>query len=594
MNNNINPPPEIIDHLKTLLNNRKFSEAFQKADTIIKQHPKSFILWNILGVSLYELKKFDDAIKSYQKAIYFNSKYAHAYINLGIALRVQGKLDEAINISKKAVLIEPHNPLAYNNLGALFTEQGKFDEAIKVYKKVILLQPNYAEAYNNLGVALRELGKVDEAIETYKKALTLHPDYSNAYNNLSAVLRDKGEFNEAIEACKKAISLQSDYAEPYYNLGVLLKDKGDFNESKEACKKAITLQPDYAEAYNNLGNVLLELGKLDEAIASYNQAIELKSDYAEAYYNLSFPYNLKGDFKKGLKLYESRLSRKKTETRIPRDHLIWDGKKSILGKKFFVYEEQGLGDIIQFCRYLLLVKQKGAEVIFSVKPKMHTLLKTLDKDIVFVDIDPDENSIDFETPLMSLPYLFNTDLNSIPSMTSYLSVDHDRVISWKNRLAKDSFKIGICWQGSKTKIDFGRSFPLTLFKDISKLPNVELISLHKGEGEKQIEDINFDLKVLGNDFDNGEDAFIDSAAVISNCDLIITSDTAIAHLSGALGCPTWVVLKKIPDWRWMLDRNDSPWYTSMKLYRQKERDDWEEVFKTIKKDLKSFIKLNEN
>ena len=594
MNNNKNPPQEIFNHLKTLLNNGKFSDACEKAKTIIKQHPKSFILWNILGVSFYELKKFDDAIKSYEKAVSFNPKYAHAYINLGIALRAQGKLDAAINFSEKAVLIEPHNSLSYNNLGALFTEQGKFDEAIEVYKKVILMQPNYAEAHNNLGVALRGLGKIDKAIEAYKKSLKLQPDYSNAYNNLSAALRDKGEFNEAIEACKKAISLQSDYVEPYYNLGVLLQDQGDFKEAIEAYNKAISFQPDYVDAYNNLGNVLLDLGNLEEAMDMFNKAISLKPDYAEAYYNLSFPYNLKGDFKKGLKLYEFRLTRKKPETRIPRGHLIWDGKKSILGKKFFVYEEQGLGDVIQFCRYLLLLKQKGAEVIFTVKPKMHTLLRTLDKDIVFVDIDFDENSIDFETPLMSLPYLFNTNLDSIPSMTSYLSVDQNRIISWEKHLAKDGFKVGICWQGSKAKIDFGRSFPLTLFKDISKLPNVELISLHKGEGEKQIEDINFDLTVLGNNFDNGEDAFVDTAAVMANCDLIITSDTAIAHLAGALGCRTWVVLKKIPDWRWMLDRNDSPWYPNMKLYRQKERDNWEEVFETIKKDLQSLITLNEN
>ena len=225
---------------------------------------------------------------------------------------------------------------------------------------------------------------------------------------------------------------------------------------------------------------------------------------------------------------------------------------------------------------------------------MHALLKTLNNNIIFSDSEPNTNSIDFEAPLMSLPYLFDTTLKSIPSTTSYLSADHDKIIFWKKHLDKDSFKVGICWQGSNAEIDFGRSFPLTLFKDISKLPSVELINLHKGEGEKQIEDIDFDLTILGNDFDNGEHAFIDTAAVMLNCDLIITSDTAIAHLAGALGCPTWVVLKKVPDWRWMLDRNDSPWYTSMKLYRQKERDNWEQVFETIKKDLQSFIKLNEN
>jgi len=257
-------------------------------------------------------------------------------------------------------------------------------------------------------------------------------------------------------------------------------------------------------------------------------------------------------------------------------------------------KNKALGDVIQFCRYLLLLIQKGAEVTFKVKQKMHALLKTLGEDIILVDSDPDDNNIDFETPLMSLPYLFNTNINTIPSMNSYLSADHGKVKSWMKHLTKDTFKVGICWQGSKNKINFGRSLPLTLFNNISKITNLELISLHKGEGEKQINDINFELTVLSDDFDSGKNAFTDTAAVMSNCDLIITSDTAIAHLAGALGCRTWVVLKKVPDWRWMLDRNDTPWYPNMKLYRQKERDNWEYVFELIKKDIKKLIKLKGN
>ena len=186
-------------------------------------------------------------------------------------------------------------------------------------------------------------------------------------------------------------------------------------------------------------------------------------------------------------------------------------------------------------------------------------------------------------------YLFNTTLDRIPSSQSYLLPNHNKVISWGKRLTKPKFKIGICWQGSKSKIDFGRSFPLSLFEDISKLSNVELISLHRGEGETQIKDINFVLTTLGDNFDAGENAFEDTAAIMMNCDLIITSDTVTAHLAGALGCPTWVVLKKIPDWRWMLEQNHSPWYPSMKLYRQKERDNWNNVFETIKRDLELLI-----
>jgi len=190
---------------------------------------------------------------------------------------------------------------------------------------------------------------------------------------------------------------------------------------------------------------------------------------------------------------------------------------------------------------------------------------------------------------LSLPFLFSTNFKTIPSKPSYLFADQNRVASWGKKLSRDTFKIGICWQGSKTKYGIARSFPLTLFKSTSEIQNVELITLHKGEGERQIRDINFDLTTLGADFDIGEDAFLDTAAVMMNCDLIISSDTAVAHLAGALGCKTWVVLKHIPDWRWMLNRSDSPWYPSITLYRQKIPGDWASVFHIINRDLRVLL-----
>ena len=214
----------------------------------------------------------------------------------------------------------------------------------------------------------------------------------------------------------------------------------------------------------------------------------------------------------------------------------------------------------------------------------------IDKDIVLVDCFPDNDQIDFETPIMSLPFLFNTNLDTIPAKIPYLFTNDNNILSWAKRLTKSTFKVGICWQGSKNKIDYGRSFSLSLFEGISKIPNVELISLHKGEGEKQIKEVNFDLTILDNNFDSGENAFVDTAAVMMNCDLIVTSDTAIAHLAGALGCPTWVVLKKVPDWRWMLERKDSPWYPNLTLYRQKQINNWTHVFDKIEMDLQSLIK----
>ena len=221
---------------------------------------------------------------------------------------------------------------------------------------------------------------------------------------------------------------------------------------------------------------------------------------------------------------------------------------------------------------------------------MHALLSSLDNNIVLVDSFPDNGQFDFETPIMSLPFLFNTNLDTIPAKIPYLFINDNNKMSWAKRLTKSKFKVGICWQGSKNKIDYGRSFPLSLFEEISKIPNVELISLHKGEGEKQIKRVKFNLTKLGKNFDSGKNAFVDTAAVMMNCNLIVTSDTAIAHLAGALGCPTWVVLKKVPDWRWVLERKNSPWYPNVTLYRQKQIDNWTQVFDKILRDLQSLLK----
>jgi hypothetical protein len=339
-----------------------------------------------------------------------------------------------------------------------------------------------------------------------------------------------------------------------------------------------------------MGSALNDNGDTDAAIESYKHAINIKPDYAEAFFNLSFPHLLRGRLGKGFNFYEWRLRKKKPTVVPARSNLIWDGEKSLSGKHFVIYEEQGLGDIIQFCRYLPLLEQKGANVTFKVKPKLHALLQTMDSNSKLVTSLPEESKIDFETPLMSLPHLLNTRLETIPATNPYLFADQERVQTWGERVSTDRFKVGICWQGSKSNtMDLGRSFPLSLFEGISRIPNVELISLHKGEGEAQMAGIDFDVTTLGHDFDAGQDAFLDTAAVMMNCNLIITACTSVAHLAGAIGRPTWIALKQTPDWRWMLDRPDSPWYPTMTLYRQESRGDWVDVFETIERDLRSLL-----
>ena len=397
------------------------------------------------------------------------------------------------------------------------------------------------------------------------------------------------QFDAAIDSYKQALKIKPDYAEAYYNMGVALNDKGDPEAAIESYKQALKIKPDYAEAYNNIGIVLKGQGDLEAAIDSYKQAININPDYAEAYYNLSLLHLLRGNLDEGFKYHEWRLKIKKPTAAPVRTNLIWDGEQSLIGKHFVVYEEQGLGDIIQFCRYLPVLEQKGADVTFKVKSNLHALLQTMDSKTILNTSLPEENKIDFESPLMSLPHLLKTSLEIIPITNPYLYADQSKVTTWGEKLSKDSFKVGICWQARKRKVDDGRSFSLSLFEGISKIPNVELISLHKGEGEGQITNIDFDVTTLGSGIDAGQDAFLDTAGVMMNCDLIITCDTAVAHLAGALGRPTWVALKHVPDWRWMLDRPDSLWYPTMTLYRQKNRGDWVGVFDTIEQDLLSLL-----
>ena len=563
---------------KSYANKGEIAEAQKLYETILKN-----LSYNIKSQQeLTTLNKFkqNDASHSLLQEV----------VNQLVNLYNQGQF---VVVAERAEILTKQYPdeyVAWNLLGAANISLEQFEKASEALKKVTELNPNYAIGFNNLGIALKNQGKLNDAVKTFKKALLIKSNYPEAYNNMGNALQDQGKSDEAIDAFKKSISLKSDYAQAYYNMGVTLKEQGRLESAIDAFKKSIAIKPDSHQSYNNMGNIFQNQGKLDKALNAYKNALLIKPDYSEAHCNSSFIYNLKGDLQKGLELYEWRLKNKNAKARLPREHLIWDGIKPIIGKRFFVYEEQGLGDMIQFCRYLLLLKQKGAEVTLRAQPKMHALLQTMDSKIVLVDNDPDDINIDFEAPLMSLPYLFNTNLDTIPSSKSYLFANHDKVISWGKCFTKPTFKIGICWQGATLQSAVGKSFPLSLFEDISKLPNVELISLHKGEGEKQIKNINFDLTTLGSDFDTGGNSFIDTAAVMINCDLIISCDTSTTHLAGALGCPTWVVLQKIPEWRWMLDRTDSPWYPNMTLYRQEEFGDWKYVFEIMKKDLAKLIK----
>jgi tetratricopeptide (TPR) repeat protein len=596
-------------------------ESYKQAIKIDSGNPFGH---NNMGISLQTLGKLNAAIESYQQAIMINPDYAEAHSNLGEVLQKLGKLDEAIVSAERAIKIKPDYAKAYSRLGDILLKMSKYDGAMESYKKAIKIKPDYAIVYHNMGFLLQNQGKLEAAIKNYKKAIELKPDYALAYNNIGNCFQEKGEFDKAvvnlllslklkpnqagahynlgitlekqgkldaaIENYEQTIILKPDHVEAHNNLGVSFQNKGEFDKAILSYDQAIKIKPEYAEAHCNRGTSLKMLGKFDSAIESYELAIKVNPNYADAYNYKSLVYLLNGHWKTGFELHEWRLKMTQGYSARPaREQFFWDGIKSLTGKNFYIYEEQGLGDIIQFCRYLTVLERLGAKVSFKVTKKLHALLRSLGGNVTLCVSAPSDSGIDFEAPLMSLPHLLGTSLERTPGFGQYLFAEDTRIESWSRTLVKNSMRIGICWQGSKNQVDFGRSFPLELFQNLSCMPGVELVSLHKGEGEEQIENIDFALTTLNPDFDSGEGIFLDTAAVMMSCDLIITSDTAVAHLAGALGRNTWVALQHVPDWRWLLDRSNSPWYPTLTLYRQSVRGEWKTVFKKIEREVRALL-----
>ena len=424
-------------------------------------------------------------------------------------------------------------------------------------------------------------GQLQQALSESNQMLEQFPNSVVLYNISGASNAGLMQFDAAIDSYKQALKIKPDYAEAYYNMGVALNDKGNPKAAIESYKQALKIKPDYAEAYNNIGNVLKDQGDLEAAIDSYKQAININPDYAEAYYNLSLLHLLRGNLDEGFKYHEWRLKIKKPTAAPVRTNLIWDGEQSLSGKHFVVYEEQGLGDIIQFCRYLPVLEQKGANVTFKVKSNLHALLQTMDSKTSLNTRLPEENKIDFESPLMSLPLALKTTVETIPAQIPYLYADDQRKKRWNEKLGnKTVTRIGLVWSGSTWhKNDHNRSLLLNQLTSLLVLP-VEFHSLQKEVREIDIKTLT-DFPKINQHQDDLLD-FSDTAALIDEMDLVISVDTAVAHLSGAMGKKTFILLPYSPDFRWMLDRADSPWYPTATLFRQPSVGDWDSVISEIR------------
>jgi tetratricopeptide (TPR) repeat protein len=570
-------------------NRGQWAESERLCRQILAVRGDYFDALTLLGIIAAQTRRMEEAARLLGRAVAADPAQATAHNNYGNVLKELKRFDGALDSYERALRIDPDFAEAHNNYGNVLKELKRFDGALDSYERALKSKPDFFEALYNRGITLKQLRRLDEALASYDEALAIRPDCAEALNNRGVALQELRRLDEALASYDKALAVRPDYTEALTNRGTALKELDRLEEALAFYDKALGVRPDYAEALTNRGIALHELSRLDEALASYDKALAVRPHYADAAYNRGLAALLIGDLSAGWSGLESRWDRTEAAHRklmVP--FALWKGGP-IANKKIIVYEEQGLGDVIQFSRYLELLAASGARVTFFVRPSLLGLLRSLDQAVRVLAVYPAGESFDYQSALLSLPLGFGTRLKSIPADTPYLRAEPERVRQWKERLGEQGFKVGIAWQGNKAaKIDHGRSFALAEFFGVAQLPNVRLISLQKNEGVEQLHRLPQGMKVetLGDDYDSGDDAFLDTAAVMENLDLVISCDTSIAHLAGALGRSVWVALKHVPDWRWRLDRTDSAWYPTMRLFRQRTRDDWRPVFSEIEAALR--------
>jgi hypothetical protein len=544
------------------------------------------------ALTLHQMGDLAEARALYEKILRKQPNHFDALHLLGVIFCQTRQLQRAVELIDKAIRINPNIAAFYSNRGNALQDLKQFDAAVASYDKAIQLKPDHAEAYSNRGNALQGLKQFDAAVASYDKAIQLKPDYAEAYCNRGIALQGLKQFDAAVASYDKAIQLKPGYAEPYFNRGLALQGLKQFDAAVASYDKAIQLKPDYSEAYSNRGLALQGLKQFDAAIASYDKAIQLKPGFAKAYWNKSLVLLLLGEFDRGWKIYEWRW--KKDDLNLEnRDFTrpLWIGIEPLKNKTILIHAEQGLGDTIQFCRYVKSITALSEKVIFEVQPALVPLMKGLNLSLDILARGATLPDFDYHCPLLSLPLAFQNIGNAAISTESYIKADQRSIEKWRNYFNNEQFNIGINWQGnSHAKVDIGRSFPLALFERIASSSKVKLFSLQKNEGTEQLNVLpkGMVIESFGEQVDS-EGAFLDTAAIMKNLDLIITSDTAVAHLAGALGCRVWLALKWVPDWRWMLDTNSSSWYPSMRLFRQKKADDWKGVFDEIESELNLLV-----
>ena len=567
----------------------QFERAAQLYRLVLRSQPTHFDAAHMLGAVLLQLGRFEEAERQLRRAVQIAPNSPEARNNLGLALRYLERYEEAVWAFDRAISLRPDYAQAYCNRGNALRLQGRFEQALESYDRAVALDPALADAFYNRGGVLEEMQLWDDAVASYENALALKSDFPQALNNLGNSLFNLAHYEEALDRFNQALSLAPPNADVLTNRGNVLREMRQFTAALSDHNAALALNPSNVECFNNRGSVYREVGRLDEALADYRRALELDPDHVGARANLALTELLLGDWASGFEGYELRFRKWKNRIFQPDGRAaVWRGEK-LAGKRILLYGEQGFGDAIQFIRYVPQLLAQGARVTVLCDRRLHRLFSTVATDVDFIAAMQPGNAYDFQIALMSLPRVLAIRPDTLRSQVPYLRAEQGRCEYWRLRLGEQGFKVGLAWQGNPAgSIDNGRSLALREFAPLSNIERVRIISLQKNYGSEQLNSLPPGMTVErpGFDFDEGNDAFIDTAAIMANLDLVITSDTSIAHLAGALARPVWIALKYVPDWRWLTERSDSPWYPTARLFRQTILDDWGGVVNGIAAALK--------
>jgi tetratricopeptide (TPR) repeat protein len=566
-----------------LFQSGRLMQAEEVCRHVLRSDPAHAPALHLLGVLAHQVGRHNEAISWIRQAIASNPDNAEFHYNLGVAQQFHGRIEDSVVSYRQALELEPNRAEAHNNLGYALLMLGRLDEALVSVEQALRLKPDLADAHNNLGKVHQDMGRFEQAADSYRRAVDAQPSSTLFLGNLANALTALGKPEEAVPYYRRAVRLQPDEAIFLSNLGNALTLTGRPDEAEAFCRQALRLKPDFADAYHNLGIALSAQGEVEQALALNAQAIRLNPDHVGAR-NCQAMWRLQmGDFARGWEEYEWRWKKADVPPRaFPQT--LWDGSP-LEGRTILIHAEQGLGDTLQFIRYAPLVKRLGATVIVECQPVLCGLLAGCHGIDHLVARGSPLPPFDVHVPLLSLPRLFGTVLDTVPAEVPYLFADAQLVERWRGELSgAPGVRVGIAWQGNpRFPANCMRSIPLTHFAPLAQVDGVRLFSLQKGAGREQLRAVARYLPVvdLGDRLDDATGGFMDTAAVMKNLDLVITSDTATAHLAGALGVPVWVALALGADWRYLWRREDSPWYPTMRLFRQTRLGDWDGVFERI-------------